>query len=41
MLIPQTARDLFRFDFAKPLDGDHRCPIPGNICFIAGFDSYF
>lgn len=41
MLIPQTARDLFRFDFAKPLDGQHRCPIPGNICFIAGFDSYF
>jgi hypothetical protein len=41
MLIPQTARDLFRFDFAKPLDGEHRCPIPGNICFIAGFDSYF
>lgn len=41
MLIPQTARDLFRFDFAKPLDGAHRCPIPGNICFIAGFDSYF
>ena len=41
MLIPQTARDLFRFDFAKPLDGGHDCPIPGNICFIAGFDSYF
>jgi hypothetical protein len=41
MLIPQTARDLFRFDFAKPLDGQHTCPIPGNICFIAGFDSYF
>ncbi|HEY5921708.1 MAG TPA: hypothetical protein VIV11_08555 [Kofleriaceae bacterium] len=41
MLIPQTARDLFRFDIAKPLDGEHRCPIPGNICFIAGFDSYF
>ncbi len=41
MLIPQTARDLFRFDFAKPLDGQHSCPIPGNICFIAGFDSYF
>jgi hypothetical protein len=41
MLIPQTARDLFRFDFAKPLDGDQDCPIPGNICFIAGFDSYF
>ncbi|HEX5059105.1 MAG TPA: hypothetical protein VFV99_07080, partial [Kofleriaceae bacterium] len=41
MLIPQTARDLFRFDFAKPLDGSHACPIPGNICFIAGFDSYF
>ncbi len=41
MLIPQTARDLFRFDFAKPLDGEHSCPLPGNICFIAGFDSYF
>jgi hypothetical protein len=41
MLIPQTARDLFRFDIAKPLDGQHDCPIPGNICFIAGFDSYF
>ncbi len=41
MLIPQTARDLFRFDFAKPLDGQHSCPLPGNICFIAGFDSYF
>jgi hypothetical protein len=41
MLIPQTARDLFRFDFAKPLDGSQTCPLPGNICFIAGFDSYF
>jgi hypothetical protein len=41
MLIPQTARDLFRFDFAIPLDGESDCPIPGNICFIAGFDSYF
>jgi len=41
MLIPQTARDLFRFDFAKPLDGQRDCPIPGNFCFIAGFDSYF
>ena len=41
LLIPQTARDLFRFDLAKPLDGDYRCPLPGGICFIAGFDSYF
>ncbi len=40
-LIPQTARDVFRFDFAKPLDNSQRCPIPGNICFILGFDSYF
>lgn len=41
LLIPQTARDLFRFDFAKPLDGQHDCPLPGNVCFVAGFDSYF
>jgi hypothetical protein len=41
MLIPQTARDLFRFDFAKPFDAGQRCPLPGNICFIAAFDSYF
>jgi hypothetical protein len=37
MLIPQTSRELFRFDFAFPLDG----PQPGALHFIAGFDSYF
>jgi hypothetical protein len=37
MLIPQTARDLFRFDFAFPLDGRD----PGSLHFIAGFDTAF
>ncbi len=37
MLIPQTARDLFRFDFAFPLDGQNA----GKLRFIAGFESAF
>ena len=37
MLIPQTSRELFRFDIAVPLNG----PEPGSLHFIAGFDSYF
>ncbi len=37
MLIPQTARDLFRFDFAIPLDGNNA----GALRFIAGFESAF
>lgn len=37
MLIPQTSRELFRFDIAVPLNG----PEPGSVHFIAGFDSYF
>ncbi|MBA2544151.1 MAG: hypothetical protein H0V17_31190 [Deltaproteobacteria bacterium] len=37
MLIPQTARDLFRFDFAVPLDGN----AAGSVRFIAGFESAF
>ncbi len=37
MLIPQTARDLFRFDFAIPLDGNNA----GKLRFIAGFESAF
>jgi hypothetical protein len=37
MLIPQTARDLFRFDFAVPLDGRDA----GKLRFIAGFDTAF
>jgi hypothetical protein len=39
MLIPQTSRELFRFDMALPLEA-----IPGNPVsphFIAGFQSYF
>jgi len=39
MLIPQTSRELFRFDVALPL-----VAIPGNPVsphFIAGFQSYF
>jgi outer membrane translocation and assembly module TamA len=39
MLIPQTSRELFRFDVALPL-----VAIPGNPVsphFIAGFASYF
>jgi len=37
ILIPQTARDLFRFDFAIPLDGANA----GKVRFIAGFESAF
>ena len=37
MLVPQTARDLFRFDLAIPLDG----AAAGALRFIAGFDSAF
>ncbi|MEO8699760.1 MAG: hypothetical protein ABI867_06940 [Kofleriaceae bacterium] len=37
MLIPQTARELFRFDFAIPLDGN----AAGKVRFIAGFESAF
>jgi hypothetical protein len=36
-LIPQTSRDLFRFDFAFPLDG----PGKGSLKFSAGFSSAF
>lgn len=40
MLIPQTSRDLFRFDFAFPMES-----APGIRAwfprFVAGFDSYF
>jgi outer membrane protein assembly factor BamA len=37
MLIPQTSRQLFRFDLAFPLDGLDA----GHPHFIASFDSYF
>jgi hypothetical protein len=37
MLLPQTQRDLFRFDFAFPLDG----PQAGALRFIAAFDQAF
>jgi hypothetical protein len=37
VLIPQTSRELFRFDLAFPLDGTAR----GTPRFIAGFDSVF
>ena len=37
VLIPQTSRELFRFDLAVPLNG----PDPGSVHFIAGFSSYF
>ncbi|HEV7556343.1 MAG TPA: hypothetical protein VGO00_12840, partial [Kofleriaceae bacterium] len=37
MLIPQTSRQLFRFDVAFPLDGLDA----GHPHFIASFDSYF
>ena len=36
MLIPQTSRELFRFDFAVPLNGE-----TFGVHFIAGFGSYF
>jgi len=40
MLVPQTSRDLFRFDLAFPLvpAGDVRAGVPH---FTAGFESYF
>ncbi|MBA3454797.1 MAG: hypothetical protein H0T42_17045, partial [Deltaproteobacteria bacterium] len=37
MLLPQTSRELFRFDFAFPLDG----PDAGRPKFSAGFQSEF
>ena len=37
VLVPQTSRELFRFDLAVPLNG----PDPGSVHFIAGFSSYF
>lgn len=37
MLVPQTARDLFRFDFAFPLDG----AAAGKLRFIAAFEQAF
>jgi hypothetical protein len=37
LLIPQTQRDLFRFDFAIPLDG----PAAGKLRFIAAFEQAF
>lgn len=37
MLLPQTSRELFRFDFAVPLDG----PTRGQLKFQAGFQSEF
>ncbi|HEU0037332.1 MAG TPA: hypothetical protein VFQ53_42270 [Kofleriaceae bacterium] len=40
MLIPQTARDLFRFDFAVPLDTSDNTRA-GTVRFIAGFESAF
>jgi hypothetical protein len=36
-LVPQTSRELFRFDLAFPLNG----PTPGHPHFIAGFQSDF
>ncbi len=36
-LIPQTSRELFRFDFAFPLDGKQA----GALRFLAGFESAF
>jgi outer membrane translocation and assembly module TamA len=36
-LIPQTSREVFRFDFAIPLDGS----AAGKLRFIAGFESAF
>jgi hypothetical protein len=40
MLIPQSSRDLFRFDLAFPLATAPGTPA-GHPRFIAGFDSYF
>jgi len=40
MLIPQTSRELFRFDLAMPLDTTNATKA-GSIRFIAGFDSAF
>jgi len=36
-LVPQTSRELFRFDFAFPLDGRQA----GALRFLAGFESAF
>lgn len=40
VLIPQSSRELFRFDLAFPLATAPGTPA-GNPRFIAGFDSYF
>jgi len=40
MLIPQTSRELFRFDIALPLQNAPNNPA-FHPHFIAGFDSYF
>ena len=40
MLVPQTSRELFRFDLAVPLDTTDRTKA-GSLHFIAGFDSAF
>ena len=41
-LIPQTSRELFRFDFALPLvDADPGVSRRAFRVFIRGFDSYF
>jgi hypothetical protein len=40
MLIPQTSRELFRFDLAIPLDDGVRTR-RGDVAFIAGFESAF
>ncbi len=37
MLVPQNGRDVFRFDFAFPLDGEAQ----GKLRFIAAFESAF
>ncbi len=39
-LIPQTSRELFRFDLAVPLDDGVRTRA-GDVAFIAGFESAF
>jgi outer membrane translocation and assembly module TamA len=40
MLIPQTSRELFRFDLALALDNGTRTA-RGDLAFIAGFESAF
>jgi hypothetical protein len=40
LLIPQTSRDLFRFDLAFPLVGAPGWPA-GHPHLLAGFESYF